>query len=207
MVIFYDGVNDVYSAYQSGQAGVHQNLSQIAAKFEGSEAQQHHPLVEWLEMSSSFSLLKRAAAKIKTKEPEASERTYQTMGIDTDSLADSVAQIYLNNYKIVGTLAQEYGFEHFFFWQPVISIGEKQLTTEEQEMRSGVDQARVDLCDAVYRNIELAAPEYENLYHITDVFDEQDAQIWIDWAHVTPVGNQLIAQEMLDVMKNQLAGE
>ena len=197
LVMFYDGVNDVYAAYQSGQAGVHHNLSQIAAKFEGSDAQERHPLVEWLKMSSSFSLLKRAVANIRTEEPEASERTYQTIGIDTDSLADSVAQIYLSNYKIVGALAQEYGFKYYFFWQPVISIGKKPLTEEEQNMRSIMDPALVNLLDAVYRDIELAAPEYENLYYIAHVFDEQDSQIYRDHCHVTPVGNQLIAQKML----------
>ena len=207
LVIFYDGVNDVHAAYQSGQAGVHQNLSQIAAKFEGSEAQKRYSLVEWLKASSAFSLLKRIVTRLKVEVPEASPKltTYQTMGIDTYSLADSVAQTYLSNYKIVEALAQEYGFKYYFFWQPVISIGEKSLTKEEQNMRFRMDPALVSLFDAVYRDIELAALEYENLYYVAHVLDEQDSLIWIDEYHVTPVGNQLIASEMLDVIKNQLA--
>jgi hypothetical protein len=34
LVIFYDGINNIYAAYQSGQAGVHENLDPIAAKLQ-----------------------------------------------------------------------------------------------------------------------------------------------------------------------------
>ena len=34
LVVFYDGPNDIYAAYQSGRAGVPQNLDQVAARFE-----------------------------------------------------------------------------------------------------------------------------------------------------------------------------
>jgi hypothetical protein len=70
-----------------------------------------------------------------------------------------------------------------------------------------MDPALVNLVGVVYRNIEPAAPEYENLYYIGQAVEEQVSQIWIDWAHVTPVGNQLIAQEMLDAIRSRLAGE
>jgi lysophospholipase L1-like esterase len=200
VVVFYDGIGDVYAAYQSGEAGVHMNPSQIAAKL----TEPQNRFIEWLKGSQSFVLLQRAAARLGPGEQPV---TYQTLGIDTESLADSVAQIYLGNYEIVGALAQEYGFEYLFFWQPVISVGEKQLTVEEQEMRASMDPALVNLVAAVYRKIELAAPQYENLYYIAQPWEEQRAQVWIDWAHVTPVGNQLIAEEMLDALDSQLAGE
>lgn len=200
LVIFYDGIGDVYAAYQSGQAGVHMNPSQIAAKL----TEPQNRFVEWLKGSHSFSLLQRAVARLGREEKPV---TYQTLGIDTESLGDSVAEVYLSNYEIVGALAQEHGFKYFFFWQPVVSVGDKQLTREEQDMRSGMDPALVNLVGVVYRNIELATPEYENLYYIGQAVEEQVSQIWIDWAHVTPVGNQLIAQEMLDAIRSRLAGE
>lgn len=200
LVIFYDGIGDVYAAYQSGEPGVHMNPNQIAAKLRDPR----NRFVEWLKGSHSFALLQVAVARLR---PEETPVTYQTLGIETGSLGDSVTRIYLANYEIVGALAQEYGCKYFFFWQPVISVGEKQLTREEQEMRSQMDPALVDLVGVVYRNIELAAPEYEKLHYIAQPWEEQVSQIWIDWAHVTPVGNQLIAEEMLDAIRSQLAGE
>ena len=146
LIIFYDGIGDVYAAYQSGEPGVHMNRNQIAAKL----TDPRNTFVEWLKGSHSFALLQRAVARLR---PEETAVTYQTLGIETESLGDSVTRIYLANYDTVGALAQEYGFRYFFFWQPVIAGGEKQLTREEQVMRSGMDPALVNLAGVVYRNI------------------------------------------------------
>jgi mannose-6-phosphate isomerase-like protein (cupin superfamily) len=46
---------------------------------------------------------------------------------------DSVAEVYLSNYEIVGALAQEHGFKYFFFWQPVVSVGDKTIKVRAGE--------------------------------------------------------------------------
>ena len=43
-------------------------------------------------------------------------------------------------------------------------------------------------------------PEYENLYYMAYIFDGYKSLLWIDGTHVTLVGNQLIAQKMLEVV-------
>jgi lysophospholipase L1-like esterase len=201
LVLFYDGVNDEYAAYQSGRPEVHMNLSAISARFE--ERKSAVSFVEWLKTSYSFLLSERFAARLR-QEAKTSPKiiTYETMGIDTTTLADSVAQMYLANYKTVKALSQEYGFKYFFFWQPVIWFGNKPLTSEEQAIKLGTDPARMRLSNSIYRTIELVASEaeYENLYYLGDIFDKYTSLIWIDGWHVTPVGNQLIAQKMLDVV-------
>jgi lysophospholipase L1-like esterase len=206
LVIFYDGINDVIAAYQNGRPGGSFGDELLARQLEGTSL---NSIVQWLEASSSYRLFKSLVIRLGLANP-AGGPNYQTMGIDAESLAHSVTQVYLSNYKIVGALAQEYGFKYYFFWQPVISIGEKPLTREEQQMMFIMARsypAIAPLLDAAYRNMELTAPEYENLYYIAHVFDEQVSQIWIDEWHVTPVGNQLIVQEMMDVIEDQLAGE
>ncbi len=201
LVLFYDGVNDEYAAYQSGRPEVHMNLSAISDRFEKTKSALS--FVEWLKTSYSFLLSERFAARLR-QEAKASPKiiTYETMGIDTTTLADSVAQMYLANYKTVKALSQEYGFEYFFFWQPVIWFGNKPLTSEEQAIKLGTDPARIRLSNSMYRTIELVASEaeYENLYYLGHIFDKYTSLIWIDGWHVTPVGNQLIAQKMLDVV-------
>jgi lysophospholipase L1-like esterase len=201
VVIFYDGVNDVYAAYQSGRADGHMNLSAIRTRFEKRE--RALSFVEWLKTSYAFLLSQRLADSLR-QETKTSPKliTYETMGIDAAALADSVAQMYLANYKTVKALSREYGFEYFFFWQPVIWFGNKPLTSEEQAIKLGTDPARIRLSDSVYRTIELAASksDYENLYYLGQIFDKYTSPIWIDGLHVTPVGNQLIAQKMLDVV-------
>jgi hypothetical protein len=54
---------------------------------------------------------------------------------------------------------------------------------------------------AVYHAIERQSSKYRNLYSMVHIFDHYDPLIWIDEAHVTPVGNQLIAARILDVIQ------
>jgi hypothetical protein len=204
LVIFYDGINDVYAAYQSGQAGVHENLDPIAAKLEGGSTRIRFPVPpQWLETWFTFSLLKSLVAKPGVKARNRPKLlNYVTRGIDITTLSNSIVQNYLGKYEVVSALAQKYGFNYFFFWQPVVSVGEKPLTREEQTMKHLLELQRGlgKLYDAVYQTMELESSNYENLYYLGHIFDKYDSTIWIDEWHVTPVGNQLIAQKMLDVV-------
>ena len=193
LVIFYDGVNDVYAAYQSGRP-THQNFNDIAAKLHNGRSSSSS-FVAWIESSNLFQLYKRLVTELR-KEPPKELVTYKTMGVDTATLSDAVVQKYLRNYQIVDALARKYGFKFAFFWQPVISIGDKPLTSEEQDMKKQMDPALIELYEAVYRRVQRVANEYENLYYIAEMFNSLDSGIWIDYAHVTPVGNRLIAEKI-----------
>jgi lysophospholipase L1-like esterase len=198
LVIFYDGINDVYAAYQSGQACVHSDLGTIASMYNDQDSAPKDTLIKWIQGSYTFQLLDRLVHKFILRTP-LKITTYQTMGIDTKSLADSIAKCYLANYELVGTLAQEFGFDYAFFWQPVIYIGNKPLTKDELEMK-GDEPGMVDLFTLTYPIIEHADFDHKKLYYIADDFKRQTAQIWIDAMHITPVGNQLIAQSILQAL-------
>jgi hypothetical protein len=206
MVLFYDGVNDVYAAYQSGQAGVHQNLDQIVSKLEGRRpggGHRLHQFIEWLQGSYSFALFKNLSAAVRAKPQHSKELvTYETLQVDRAILSDSVARVYLADYRIVSALAQKYGFKFQFFWQPIISIGEKHLTDEEQAIKSSMDPALVALYDSVYRIIEQSFAQYENLYYMGQIFDQRKSGVWIDEVHVTPEGNEIVAEKMLSIVRN-----
>ena len=202
MVIFYDGVNDTYAAYQSGRS-THQNFDQIAAKFQ----QGKHPLpsfIAWITSSNLFHLLKRVVAELEQKPRNGTDLvTYKTMGIDTATLSDSVVETYLRNYEIMAALVREYGFTLLFFWQPVIAVGDKSLTGEEQEMEHQMDPALIELFVSVYGRVRQVAEKFENLYYMADIFDGYKPLVWIDETHVIPEGNQLIAQKMLQAIRDR----
>jgi len=202
LVIFYDGVNDTYAAYQSGRP-THQNFDQIAAKLQKGESPPPS-FIAWIESSNSFHLLKRLVAELRQK-PSNSKAllTYKTMGIDTGPLSDAVVEKYINNYKIMHVLAREYSFQALFFWQPFITVGDKSLTGEEQEMKRGIDPALIELYGSVYRRVQQVTEKYEDLYYMAKVFDEYEPLVWIDIAHVTPEGNRLIAQKMVRVIMDR----
>jgi hypothetical protein len=109
----------------------------------------------------------------------------------------------------VSALAEKYGFKYFFFLPGSVLLGNKPLTPEEQEMkRKAVTDGAFDkLYTAVYRTVEKESSKYKNLHSMIHVFDNVDSLIWIDAGHVTPLGNQLIAKRMLDIIQARSSDE
>ena len=214
VVLFYTLSDDVYAAYQSGRAGTLENLDQIAARFEG--RREPDTFVDRLRSTYSYRLIDHLVGKLtiantqQEKNPSPNKLlTYESMGIDAATLSDSVAQDYLENYKIVSALSQKYRFKYFYFLPPLISLGNKPITPEEQEMkqRAANEAGMYKLVTAVYQTVEKESSKYQNLHSMVHVFDHQDSLMFIDESHLTPIGNQLIADKMLTVIQTRSSDE
>src|SRR5262249_28015074 len=160
LAVFYSVSGDIYAGYQSGRAGVPQNLDQIAARFEASKSPP--TLVELLTSSHSYSVIEELTGKLtianRGREAATAELvTYESMGIEVAKLSDSIVKNYFENYKIVDALAHAYGFKHFFFVQPNVLRGNKLLTREEQEMKHKLEMEIPlhKLLTTVYHTLEL----------------------------------------------------
>lgn len=217
VVLFYTIHDDIYAAYQSGRPGVLQNLDQLAARFEGRREPPTFVdrLSSTLRSTNSYSLIDLLMGKLTIANPQQGKPTpsklvtYESMGIDVATLSELIAQDYFGNYKIVRALAQEYGFKYFFFLPPSISLDNKSLTPEEQEMkhREESEAALHRLTTAVYHAIERESSKYQNLYSLRHLLDRYDSLMWIDGGHVTPIGNLLIAERMLTVIQERSSAE
>ena len=42
-------------------------------------------------------------------------------------------------------------------------------------------------------------PEYQNLYYLGEVFDDYEPVVWLDEMHVTPDGNRLISEKIMEI--------
>ena len=210
LVLVYNIGSDVYSAYQSGRAGVQENLDQLAARFE--RRQKPPTLVDWLRRTYSYALIDELMGRLTIANPQQEEPTpsklvtYESMGIDDLKLSDLIVQNYLGNYKVVSALAQKYGFKYFFFLPPRLLMGNKPLAPEELHMMRR-PEAFYKLYTAVYPTIERESAKYQNLYSMVHIFDGYDSLIYIDDVHVTPIGNQLIAERMLAVIQARSSNE
>jgi hypothetical protein len=213
LVLFYSIGGDIPAAYQSGRAGVPANLDQIAAKFEGRP--EPFTFVDWLRSTDAYSLIDQLTGKLTVAKPQQKEptpgklTTDKSMTLDIANLSDRIVQNYLGNYEIVSALAQKYGFKYFFFVPPLVALGNKPLTPEEQEMKHMMESevGLYKLFTAVYQTIERESSKYQNLYSMVHIFDRCDSLLWIDGGHVTPIGNQLIAERMLDVIQARSSDE
>ena len=56
---------------------------------------------------------------------------------------------------------------------------------------------------SVYREIEPLVPEYKDLIYMGAIFNGCKFLLWLDDIHFTPVGNELIAQKMLEVLRSR----
>jgi hypothetical protein len=182
---------------------VHTILAKITTKFEERE----NLLLKWFKSSRMYSLatkIIRKNADIKT-ENSTYFLNYKNVNIRQDNLEEQVTDVYLSNYRIVEALAKQYGFDFFFFWQPLLGTGKKKLTAEEQEIRSKMEPAFSRLANSIWQNMALKENKYDNLVYLAKLFDTTHKQIWIDeWGHVTPEGNRIIAESMLKVLENEL---
>jgi hypothetical protein len=202
MVIFYDGVNDVLAARWSGRPMIHQAYNEVAEGFEGTR----HPLETWIRQLNSVILTRMALSGLVGAGDVNPARPVPNMG--TDQLAQTVADAYLNDSRIVKALAEAYGFEYHFFWQPNMLLGHKRLTREEQEMVNGgldwvmrFDRPLVDLFKGTYRRIQAAAERDEHLHYLGSIFDAHKEQIWMDtWGHILPPANEIVAKEIAHVV-------
>ena len=191
-VFFYDGVNEVFAAYQSGRADSHLDFERIAGLVEG----RRHPLLVWIESTRLHWLWTRIASR----GDDARSRADRPEAPDAE-LAAAVVEAYVANYRAVAALAREWGFEFHFFWQPHLAVGDRPLREEERVLRSRLDARVADLAADVYARVRREASRRDRLWYLAPALDGVPDRVWIDeWGHVTPPANRLLAERIVDAL-------
>jgi lysophospholipase L1-like esterase len=206
VVLFLGGFNDVHVAFESGEPDTHHMLFDIPIAFE--EPENH--LLYWLRATKSFWLAKALtqSAGVYDVLLKQYQDSFAIHHQDTDELAYAVLDNFLDNYNIIQRLADEFGFQSFFFWEPHLAVDQKELTSHELDIRSEFDAPLAYLVGQAYGYLTEMTLEYENLFYIADVYYDRDDQIWIDSSgHVTPEGNKLIAEEILNIVRDLIVIE
>jgi lysophospholipase L1-like esterase len=208
MVIFYDGVNDVFSAYQNDRAGLPQNENNRRYEFNLLSTDTRTIL------STYVPILLGRTATFKTLRDFAYNReigAYHdwTMGLKTPPVAKDkasrlgkdTARAYAANIRLALALARAYGFELRFYWQPTIFQKDHCSKYEEgfkEDMKS-IEPLFREAYRAVLQSpeIEAASPNFKDL---SGVFRKTKAPVFIDFCHIIEDGNRVIAQKMfLDI--------
>jgi lysophospholipase L1-like esterase len=151
VVLFYDGLNDVFATVQYGTPGVPQNESKRADEFAmgrlldpGSYGQGTRRDVSRLAMLSGQALQQLAITRWVKGLKSAPAPVYPP----ADSAAHATARVYAENVRLVEALAARYGFTPIYVWQPNLHASEKQLDPFEQRLRRRI------AADAFHRRIQ-----------------------------------------------------
>jgi hypothetical protein len=214
VVIVLDGFNEIFTAYQSGMAGVHQNFLQTAALLENRVPSPSLLSRLWRTTNTSLLLdLARMSGAFRAPENEYLVN-YSTMGVDCDSLAAEVVGICLDNYEVMRALGRAYGFRCVFAWQPTVWTGSKPLTPEEAVIAEGGtpgyefagDPAMRDLLLRSYAIYESSMTDSLGECSLTSAFDSVPERVYTDpsGVHLNALGDSLLAASLTVILSDSI---
>ncbi|MDX2183740.1 MAG: SGNH/GDSL hydrolase family protein [Gemmatimonadaceae bacterium] len=204
IVVFYDGVNDSFSAWQQRSAGLPQNEFNRVAEFNltqpGAAPRRRRLLLR--DVATASDVVRRLRAAV-ARDPAPSTAT--TVSADADSvLASGVVDTYLANQRVVRALAVQYGFRTLFAWQPSI-FDKPTLTPYEQGQREAMTGFG-PFYGIVTRAVRRAIADstlHRDVADLSGALAEVRDPLFIDWCHVGEAGNALIAARLVEHLMAQ----
>jgi lysophospholipase L1-like esterase len=204
VAIFYDGVNDTYSAYQNQFAGIPQNESNREKEFNLLNPERLHDLKKSsvrgaLNELSTVRFVKKLLLRLNLRK-ETKSMLQDDKSDDKDSLAEQVIINYLGNMAIIKALAKSYGFRCVFYWQPTI-FEKKDLSDYEKHVYGGQEEQDItNFYKKVYDVMrKTGSLRDDNTFHdISNIFADFQEPVYVDWFHLTERGKNRIAQAMAE---------
>lgn len=180
LAIFYQGFNDILSAWGSGKTGI---TLQEEMRMNDSEAGRI--------LRAGQPLLALPAIPLSTLDLSAAAVT--------DTSAQAILDRWLANRRLIESMAQAYDVQVLFVWQPAI-IYKHPLTASEQAITQRWESERPGLFD-LYRQVDQLLrsdlQQDDNLLLLGDLFAQDDSDIFHDLVHITEQGNFSVAQAIL----------
>jgi lysophospholipase L1-like esterase len=192
LVVFYDGANDVFSAYQQGMAGIPQNENNREKEFNSLRSKKRSLMV-FIESLKTLSTVKFIIGFFR---PEMKPLPYS--GSEIQNLATETIEVYLKNIATINLWAKEYGFKAVYYWQPTIFSKTELSDFEKKEAEKfGFIKEIVHDADLHTSKVKID-PGFSVFYNISDIFHNEDKPVFIDYCHVSEYGNSVIANKMAE---------
>ena len=214
-VIFYDGFNDTFSAFQQRVAGLPHNEFNREIEFNLLHWRKREKLrtlavqdaIKQLTIVQSFLSLSRKLG-LKSQRVPFRPLEYKNPVLDKGVLIRELAERYIGNIKLAQALSKYYGFKCLFYWQPMLF--QKQHLTEYEREASDVRNVEIDapnyagmrefyLETYAYMKEYTAGLKDDFIFHdISSIFREAREPLYIDVVHLGENGNGLIARRMVE---------
>jgi hypothetical protein len=195
LVILFDGVNDVVSAYQNGAPGTPQNEVHRTTEFNLLKDRERMSSL-WLDSLLSRTLTGELARRIRTA--FSPEPPLPPARLD---LAEGVLRVYRRNLELIEALSKHFSFHYEAYWQPVALV-KSDLTPYERQQADLVAYV-LPLFKEVYRKagVDPLLCRNPRFHNISTIFDSVRVPVYLDFCHVTETGNAVIARRMYSDIK------
>ncbi len=202
IAVFYDGINEMACAEQTGHADGLFNEARRRAEFNLLLPDRRRDLILAASMAAVPRTLRRlrqlTGLALRGPSPAPPADLSQ---IDMAGLARKVMSVYNENLRLIRLLAREYGFCPIFFWQPAITT-KKSKTADEQRWERDYTHnpgSRTRLYTAIV-NERRGCRELAQAFDTVDLsalFDAWTDPVYIDLYHLSEAGNAAVAEAML----------
>jgi len=212
IVIFYDGVNDVFSAFQNDVAGLPQNEINRRAEFNILSANTMTLLKTFvpilIKRTQIYKTLRAIATGRKDSEDGGWAMGHTGLKIEAttaERLAGEVARNYAANLEVVDALARKYGFVALFYWQPTIFRKDKPTPYEAEIVNrmKGLKGPFLKVYNAAAESQEVS--QTRGFHDLSRIFADIDRPVFIDFCHISEKGNEIIgrriATDVLSIVK------
>lgn len=206
VVIFYDGVNEMISAEQTGHTDRMFNEAHRRAEFNLLHGDRRRDLIVGgllaLVPRSVRRLRKLTGLRLRGPSPHHAPVCLSTE--EELSLAARVIDTYAANVETARLLAAKHGFQVLFFWQPTLVTKKTRSPHEQRYLSDGTGDLalRERLFAAIgeaWRNHPALAGQPDCI-DISAIFDHIEAPVYIDPFHLAEDGNARVAEAMLPAL-------
>src|SRR5215469_13370872 len=141
IALFYDGINEMACAEQTGHADGLFNEARRRAEFNLLHADRRRDLLAAALIGAAPRTIRRLRqlTGLPLRGPLRSEQT-DLSEVDLAELAREVIAVYSANVRLARVLAREYGFQVLFFWQPVITTKRRKTPDEQRWLNDYTDE-------------------------------------------------------------------
>jgi hypothetical protein len=211
IALFYDGINEMACAEQTGRADGLFNEARRRAEFNLLHPGRRRDLIAAALIGAAPRTVRRLRrlTGLQMRGPLPVEQADLSQ-VDPVELARKVIAAYVGNVRLVRLLGREYGFQPIFFWQPMITTKKSKTEDEQRWLNDYTNdpERRRLLYEAILgerrRNPDLV--DAADAVDLSALFDDWTDPVYIDLYHLSETGNAAVATAILPIVDAALAG-
>ena len=198
VVVFYDGVNDVWNKCRS-ELNPFAHSREFEIRTTLSETGTTSPDSFWAVVGP----IRNLAGKVsRTLDSRARSSTDFYDCHEDAQKAEQIARVLLSDWQIMKNIVEGYGGEFIGILQPHAFVSKTPLEHLDLDPTLGeqydaVYPKVIDLLDSEFPDLR---PNFVDLTHALDT----DEYVYIDWCHLSPNGNEMVAGFMLEEIGERL---